>query len=288
MRKVCLIPCYNRPEFLYWTLDLITKADNYKEYTYLFSADYGYDPEILNVINVFDADKVIYKTPNNGYNIGKQSYNVLNGYIVAIDELNADLVCMIEDDVFIGKDFFTFHEQVHELESDIFCSILTKNANSPYISQNNLNGYYNSHNYMDYQSLGVCFKRDMIDVYIRPYYIAGDKFYFKSPEFFVKVNFPNSNLKTMFCEQDGLIRRIKHKHKLIAAFADVPRAYHAGFYGKNRGKKEHGTLEQRIQTVKKIAFSRQNMWNVNSLNKDFYYDSEPVNLDTKHDKLIRL
>lgn len=287
MKKVCVMPCYNRPEFLHWTLNLITKADNYKEYTYLFCVDFGYDPQVLDVIRSFDGDKVIHLTPNNGYKIGKQSYNVLNGYIYAIDTLQADLVCMIEDDVFIGKDFFTFTEKIHQAEPDIFCSILTKNANSLYESKGNENGYYISDNTLDYQSLGVCFKRYMIDVYIRPFYNAGNKFYFKSPEHFIKANFPECTLKTMYCEQDGLIRRIKQKYNLAAALSDVPRAYHAGFYGKNRGKKEGGTLQQRIQNVETVAFSKQKMWNVNN-NKDFYYDSEPVDLNTKHETIIKL
>ena len=41
--NIVVIPCFDRPEFLHVTLELITKADNYKDYLYLFQCDYGFD-----------------------------------------------------------------------------------------------------------------------------------------------------------------------------------------------------------------------------------------------------
>ena len=73
--NIVVIPCFDRPEFLQVTLELISKADNYKDYLYLFQLDYGFDLKNIEVINKFDAIKVINRTKFTGYE-REQSYNV--------------------------------------------------------------------------------------------------------------------------------------------------------------------------------------------------------------------
>jgi hypothetical protein len=51
-----------------------------------------------------------------------------------------------------------------------------------------------------------------------------------------------------------LIRRIIQQNNYQVIYPDVPRAFHAGYYGKSRGQKPKGTLEERIKQVKQTAF----------------------------------
>ena len=200
--NIVVIPCFDRPEFLQVTLELISKADNYKDYLYLFQLDYGFDLKNLEVIDNFDAIKVINRTKFTGYREGKQSYNVLSGLITAAQHTK-ELVFLIEDDVFIGKDYFTFHEDLHKIEKDIFCSILAKNHNmsNDYETLDKQNYYYlSSENH--YQGIGTTFKKDIIKKYIQKHFIIGILKMF----LYCKKNF--NGLATGGMEQDGLIRRI--------------------------------------------------------------------------------
>ena len=87
--------------------------------------------------------------------------NILRGYGEAVKRAKR-YIFMIEEDMLIANDFFKWHYEVQEAQ-DLFCSIASKNNN---LNQNlilspELNRYYTSH--ITYQSLGVCFKKEVVD-----------------------------------------------------------------------------------------------------------------------------
>jgi hypothetical protein len=182
----------------------------------------------------------------------------------------------------VGKDFFNFHRAIHAQEPDIFASIMTRNHNSNYETSTDVGAYYLSGD-ADYQSLGVCYKSEMIKSYIIPHYNEG---YLANPFAYCKQMFPDSIIGNSFVEQDGLIRRIVEANKLQCAFAHVPRAYHAGFYGKNRGltnKVKKLPFAERLHRVRETIFSKDNM-KKECENDYFYFDSEPIDLSIFADK----
>jgi hypothetical protein len=275
-----IIPAYNRPEFVYLCLERIKKADNYKNNKYIVALDYGFNQSIKLIVNQFSDDLQIdcIMTGANVNRITKQSYNVLNALIYGAKHSD-NLVYLIEDDVMIGKDFFTFNEELHAKEKDIFCSVLSMNVNTKYNTTNDFDKYYISAN-GDYQSIGVCYKKEIIMQKIKPHFTSE---YISNPFIYCKNKFPDSKLNGNFVEQDGLIRRIIEAGKERVAYAHVPRCYHAGFYGKNRGKKINDKLniQQRIDFVRNIIFSKENMKAIVEWDY-FYYDSEPINLENEH------
>lgn len=292
VESVCVIPCFNRPEFLSLCLLRIQMADHWNEVQYLFAVDWGYSQEIKSVIDAFPAThKHVRFMERHNYGATKQSLNVLDAYRVAVQMVDG-LVYMVEEDVMIARDFFVWHELVHRKEQGIFCSIATRNNNRIVpVDGNDLEAYYKTSG--DYQSLGVCFKSDVLKYFVLPH-ITKD--YLQNPVQYCMKEFKRSAIGSAFAEQDGLIRRIEeecNKEQVYQAndgiaFPHVPRAFHAGFYGKNRGKRLTGNFPQRLEVIKKIIFDDSEMKRVNGKSLHLYEDSRPVNLETPYLNIVHL
>lgn len=222
-------------------------AVNHENYHYLFQVDFGYDPMVLEVINTFQQSKEVHITKRHGFP-NKQSYSLIQGYQNAMKK-NPETVGLIEDDVFVANDYFLWHEK--NLPGH-FASIATRNHNfTPEKNEEIAATYVKS----EYQSLGVCFHRDSLQSILNEVTAS----FFAHPVHFIKKRFPNSHIGHFFAEQDGLIRRIIHEKQHKVIYPHVPRAFHAGFYGKSRGEKPSGSLEERIKKVKFTAFDPQIM-----------------------------
>jgi glycosyltransferase involved in cell wall biosynthesis len=284
---VVVIPVFNRPEFLKCTLDLIQKADLADTFMYLFSLDFGYNPECKKVINDFPFKKVIIERHNNTHGIAKQSYNVLSAYRDGCMFSN-NKVFLIEDDFFCNPDVFKWHLMVHEKEPNCFCSIATENNNTHFDTENNDEAYYHGLD-TDYQSWCVCWnKRVLVDLILK----HANYQYFNNPIKYLKQAFHQSWLSDNFCEQDGLIRRIRFQHKdMPVIFPHKPRAFHAGFYSyhRNTEKKLTGTLEDRCSQIMSIV-SNEETYKEFCQNHDYYNDSKAIDLEYKfmNDKLTHI
>lgn len=270
-----LIPCFNRPEFLHYVIEQIKKADRADQYHYIFRPDVGFDKEILTVIKNFPFSYEVTPTGLNRYNqrrrsLSKQSYNVLSGYALAASK-STGLVFMIEEDIMIGKDFFSFHESVHS-QHKLFVSLAVRNINRSVETSGEVDEYYLSTG--DYCSLGVCFQKEVILQHILPHMTDS---YFKDPVGYVTVHFPDSSIGRHFAEQDGLIRRIQMYSGLPTCYPFIPRAYHSGYYGYNRKRGISGTLAQKIDRIGKVIFSPEAM-RKEAMHPEFYNDSIPQRL----------
>jgi hypothetical protein len=274
LKDVILIPNHSRPEFLTLCLELLAKTPEYKNLYYIFVLDYGFRRELLLVINKFveqhNISYEIMKIPHKGYRAGKQSYALISGYRRAL-ELAKDYVFMVEDDIFVANTFFTKFYKLHQID-DPFVVVGSENHNTKVDSTEE--GYYITQS-MDYQSLGVCFRKGWLKFALN--YFTDE--YFINPAAYAQKVFPDSKLGAYFCEQDGMFRRIIEKHKLTTAFITPPTCYHAGYYGKARGVRETGTLQQKIDKIREVAFDPQVMKSrIGEFN-----DSTPINLTQNWD-----
>jgi len=274
MKDIVLIPCWQRPEFLSICIEQILNAEGCENYHYLFLLDRGFAPENLDIISSFPLDKTTLPRPETVSGIGKQSMNLLEGYRWA-SEQDCEKVFLIEEDIMIANDFFLWHEAIHSKEK-VLCSIATENNNTPHTSTNDLEKYYEGSK-MDFQSLGICWDRAALRDYIVPH---ATKDFYRNPRGYIIQNFADSSMGGNFCEQDGLIRRVREKKcNLPVIFPDVPRAFHAGYYGYNRPstKIPRGNLHYKTEHLRTIIFSKEKMLE-HSINPSYYADSKPINL----------
>lgn len=282
--NVCVIPAFNRPEYLHVCLEYIQKADGADKLTYIFALDIGASPDNDKVIIDFPFKKYIV-TPKELINgMAKQSFNVLNG-LIAGAYMSNDLVFYVEDDVFIGKDFFTFSEKIHKKEKNIFCTILSNNVNGHDKTVDDLNAYYTKKTH-EYCGIGSCYKAKALLKYVLPDF---NKDYFRQPLTYVKLHYSKSVLNNSFCEQDGLIRRILEHNGLSVAYAHVPRCFHAGFYGYHRSPKvniKKLNQKEKIKLIKDTVFDFDKLKRISEI-EWYAEDSKPVNLDTSHSKCYK-
>lgn len=282
--NVCVIPAFNRPEYLQICLEHIQKADGCEKIIYLFALDIGASPLNLDIIKQFPFENYTVTPKNYNLKLGKQSHNVINGLLAGAN-MSDGLIYYIEDDVFIGKDFFTFHNNIHAREPEIFCSILSKNVNAVDKILNDSNRYYVKQS-NEYQGIGSCYKSKMILEYLLPDFNLD---YFKNQKSYITFYYPDSILDKTFVEQDGLIRRIIEKNKLLVAFSHLPRCFHAGFYGYHRFPKikiNRMSMEQKIKLIKETVYDVENLRKISEV--EYYVnDSYPINLETSHKKCIR-
>lgn len=293
-KGIVVIPAYRRPEFLHLCMERINLTHRAEEFNYLFALDNGYDKLNIDVVNSYinkflsKSSRVrnwIIKTPLTPFTStpAKQSFNVLSAYRVAakmIDDFKENyiedpLIILIEEDIMIAQDFFDYHIKVHEKEKNIFCSIGVNNIHNPIIKSEKRSNYFKSHN--SYCSLGVCFKKSILERYVFPHCIPD---YYNNMQAYVESIFPESRIKGMFSEQDGLIRRIQEATpELPIIYPCIPRAFHAGFYGKNRGRHLNAKFETKVSLVRDIIHSIDKLKQV--VERDEYLlDSIPIPLDT--------
>lgn len=253
---IVLMPNYNRPEYLYWCLEHVKKAEGADCLHYMFLLDWGYDKQLLDIIDKFPYSKEIYETEMKEYGFSKQSYNVLNGFKIAC-ERDCKYIGYLEEDIFVSNDYFKWHYKIHEKEPNIFCSIASKNHNTKIDIEGNETQYYLNHT-IDYQGWAVFFRKEIVQKYILPH-INND--YFSDPFSYCKQFY--SELNENFIEQDGLIRRIKEYEGMSAAFPITPRAYHAGIYGYHKQTRETKPdvkeLDELIKFIGEVCFNPQKM-----------------------------
>lgn len=280
--QVALIQAHSRPEFLYLCLEHITKANNYNDIHYIVNLDKGFHPLNMEVIRRFKG-KFRHLTVNKITNaphspLAKQSYAVLEGYRLCA--ARGKFVFMIEEDIMVGQHFFDWHLGIHALEPNIYASIGTRNNNHQVPPMWDLSKYYLR--FGDYQSLGVCFKANMLQLVLAHANVA----YYRDPIGYCRQHWPDSPLPTHHVEQDGLHRRVMTAANLPAAFSFDGLAFHAGYYGYNRATigRATGTLEEKVARVRATAFDPAKLRAVIEGSRypiSYYYDSEPINLTPK-------
>lgn len=229
---IVIIPCWRRPAYLLACLKRIELAFNYNKNHFLFSIDRGFDPQILEVINNFKGEKSIRFVD---HQFKGNTYNLLTAYKTALElskELKSKLIHLIEEDIFISKQYFNWHNNVHEKEEKaVFVSACNNQNLFTSTSHEKIGSYYK---HCSFQSLGVSFKIN----YLRELSANFIEDYFMNMEEYCLSRFPTKKLnhKNGF-EQDTLIHRIIINQNLIGMYPHRALAYHAGIEGYNRNTK---------------------------------------------------
>ena len=279
MKNIVLIPAYRRPEFLYLCLLMIRQAEHWQDYKYRVCLDQGFDWLCRDVIKWAIAEGMDIdeqQTNYTGYTMGKQSYNVMHNLVKAASD-TAEYVYMIEDDIMVSNQFFNWHRAAHATDEDVCCYIASANNNTKFNTTYDREAYYVGVK-ADYQGLGISYKKDFILNHIAPH---DKREYYQHPINYCKRHFADSFIGNAFAEQDGLIRRVMERNDLRAMFPHVPQCYHAGYYGKNRGRyPAKMTLQDKIDTVSKIIFSDEAMKH-SVEHQEWYEDSKPISLVQK-------
>jgi hypothetical protein len=231
-KDVVVLPCWRRPEFLWHCLDNLTRAAGMDAVHVLFRPDTGFAPENLEVIHSF-ADRLpsfeIRLPEPCPFRRTKPSANLLLGCLYAA-AMARRYVFLVEEDIMVARDFFTWHRTVHAAARGLFCSIPVKNPNRSLTLPDQPAAYYLSSG--DYCSNGVCFDKHRVQSMIAPHVNMG---YLRRPKKYLRRQFPASAVGLGFVEQDGLVRRIQERSQRPIAWPCVPRAFHAGFFGARGG-----------------------------------------------------
>lgn len=231
INSMVVVPAWRKPDFLAATLHRLALAEDFcnENVGYIVCVDRHPHPDVLEVAWQFrdsrEPGRVIVKKRIHEHH--GNSYNVLTGLIDALKMPGADLIHLVEDDVFVGLDYFTYHRTAHDLMPEAFAVSACRNQNSDQASEDDP-GLLWSH--PSYQSLGVSFQRKILHR-LASYAQEG---YFRDPVGFCQAVFPDSRIPAPHAEQDGLLNRIRESHGLKTVYPDVPRAYHAGFVGYHR------------------------------------------------------
>jgi len=274
-RDVVLVPCWRRPEMLWHCIDNICKADGVQSMHVIFRADSDFDPDNLAVIRDHAARLPSYElqlAPRCPYRRTKLSANILLGYLQAA-ALTRRYVYLIEEDIMVGRDFFRWHAAVHSQREDLFCSIAVRNHNRRVETPDDPDCYYLTSG--DYCSWGVCFDRSVITALIVPHVNLS---YLSRPKRYLRRRFVDSNVSLGYVEQAGLLRRIQELSAHPIAYPAAPRAFHAGFYGRNRPGGIPGALNERVRRLDAMIYDFRAMRGA-ALSERYAADSEPVRLD---------
>lgn len=250
MKDILIIPTFTRPEFLWLCLDYISRCNEAVDLEIRVHVDdhVGKQPplgEIREVLRKFSSLSLnLFLTNRHGYH--GNSYNLMMAYKSAY-ESQAEYVFMVEDDIVVKSDFFSWHlKKQKELCPD--CSIgVNRSA------------------YKGYASLGVCFKKEKL----KPIVGHCCHEYFSNMRKYCDTVFADTPFE---CEQDGLIARLLIGKEVV--WAQEPKAQHVGWYGYHRLKsiRPQGSVEQRYQQIKKVLVDGKSL---RQCVKDFK-DIEPL------------
>lgn len=220
MREIVIIPAWRRPDFLTACLSRLDLSDDGQR-QYLISLDRNHTQTVVEAAGSFQdviGDKRV-RIVSRDHDYGdSNSYNTLMAYGDAVN-WGADLIHLVEDDVFTGIDYFTAHHEAHALVPDAWgvggCNFFP--GTDPTALNMNLL----------YHSLGVSFRPRILEQYILPHAVHE---YFSDRSGYCRKRFGFDGR----WDQDGLIENLRRQQKMKFAVMDVPRAYHAGYTGYSR------------------------------------------------------
>lgn len=264
-----IVTAWRRPDFLRACLVRLLAADQGEQH-YLIAIDRGPDGAceqvaqwFIRLIGPHRARLIQRSHPWHG-----NSYNVLSSYKDALDaDTTAELIHLIEDDILVSKDYFTYHRAAHDLLPDVIAVSACRNQN---LAEPPIGGDEVIYTHGSYQSLGVSFTRGQLQRIVS--FAQPD--YFRDPVTFCAETFPQSRIPRPHAEQDGLIHRIQEFHDLATAYPCQPRAYHAGFIGYHRtGTPLEGTIVERSEQI--LAMTSDDL----NERADTFKDYEAVDLD---------
>ena len=258
MKDVILIPTYLRPEYLQICLEHLAQtqrtptpkefwicADQRANDEHRFKMILEWQSEVLGAWRNTLPIKFI---PGAKHQFSGNSFNVLESYKKAYREPGVRNVYLVEDDVLVTPDFFTWHEAIAEAEPAALCSIAYRCSRNAEARKDVLSpgAYFTTAR--DYASIGVRWPV----MALGPILEHAREEYYASQESYILRRFAGNRFSGDFSEQDGLIMRVLWEQRGFTVWPYVPRCYHMGWYGYHRpnGKRPDGFLEHKIAEIK--------------------------------------
>jgi hypothetical protein len=240
--EIVIVPAWRRPGFLAATLRCLAAADD-GDLVYWIGLDRGHNREVMRVAQEFVGrfgGRAAIKPRMHPYR--GNSYNVLMLYREAL-EAAPELVHLVEEDIFVGADYYAYHRSAHKLAPSAFAVSAARNQDIPGDPPPVADQVYLA---MRYQSIAVSFHPERLDLVVS--HMRPD--YFRDPINYCRRRFPRTRIPVANAEQDGLINRIVEDQRMHVVYPTQPRAYHAGFVGYHRsGDQIVGTAEQQADRL---------------------------------------
>ena len=263
-RDVVLVVAWRRPEFLLMSLSHVLAATYADDHEYIFLFDHDVDPLVRAVAEAFPAShKRMHYTPQHEFMRGN-SFNVLEGYRYAhmvARALRSELVYLLEEDVWVARDYFAFHRAAHAQQHRAIGAMPAEAAGKVFqvvgfSIQLNTGEFGEDHAAAvsrcaaetaegellrstvllrhHYTSVATSFDTDSLDVIAR----HATKRYYEAPSEYIAAEWGAEGIPgfkpEQFTEQDGLLNRDTKKNGWWTLSPRCPRAFHAGFTGYNR------------------------------------------------------
>jgi hypothetical protein len=225
--EIVNVVAWRRPDFLLATLMRLAKADEYG-LRYRINVDHDPDPLVPEVISRFAWNvgskrvDVVHREPCTDQGPTRNMLQALHESM----EYDADLIHMIEDDIFTCVDYFTYHRSAHQLAPEAFCVTACKPdvgapAPTPQSAhQATLRPFA--------PTVGTSFRperlREVLD-YLPMSYLDDRMEH-------LRRTFPDHPCAPhLWSGIDGAMGRVRHRMDRLTVFPEVGRAYHAGFIG---------------------------------------------------------
>jgi hypothetical protein len=264
---VVIVPTYDRPEFLWLTLEHLSRAHGSETKEIWICEDQHADKpkdftlQVEMLATIREAERLFGREYVKYFGmIPHRSYGNSNNLIEALRRAygtQAPFVYIVEDDTMVTEDFFRWHEQAQK-QFDPFVSCSGRINRS-------LNFQLNGPEAIDesckdllacvrsrkaYMSWATCFKRENL------------KYLLKHAPDAVRDEDP---WQPGF-EQDIFIQNFIWDTKSASVWSYVPRAFHLGWNSYHRcGMKINGTLEEKIKFLRKAITNKSTIKEMASL-----------------------
>lgn len=229
--ELVIVTAWRRPEFLWASLTSILNC-MHRNVHVLVSLDEGYHQEVRwtaeQLFSIMGDSRLEIVERSKHRRFRGNSHNVIEAYRDALT-MEPELVHLVEDDVFVGYDYFDFHRRAHDLVPDAFAVSACRNQNFP-LGVDPAPDDTAVYSHGSYQSLAVSFRPEVLSAALEG--VSWD--YYADMVNWCKKRFPNSAIPAGHAEQDGLLNRFREEAGLSTVYGAMPRAYHAGFTGYNR------------------------------------------------------
>lgn len=227
MREIVIVPAWRRPAFLAATLRRLEIADEGSQ-EFWVAIDRRPDVRVTDVASAFrhrvGANRV--RVIHREHRYRGNSYNVLRSYAEAVRS-GADLIHLVEEDVFVAGDYFAFHRAAHALDPNAFAVSAARNQNYAGDPEPDPTALYRDR---QYQSVAVSFRPERLLSVLKHV----GSMYYSNPVAYCQRTFHGTKIPHGNAEQDGLINRVVERAGAHVTYGAHPRAYHAGFIGYHR------------------------------------------------------
>ena len=252
--NVVAMVTYNRPWLLKINLEILLSQPTVNQYDYIFSTDYGYDPEIPKIVNWFAQESktsVLFNINSTRESSLPAFDNIMRLYRKAADHAT-DYVLIMEEDIIPTLDYLRFNNEVYNnflVKYDrIFCLCHKRRPETELIGKHDiLIG--------DYQLTSPsCISKKNIHKYINPELLHPA--FFKNQALYNTLVHPmHRNNPNHHIHHDGQLERIADLHKLFSLKPDQARSMHVGIGGINCSGKLTGTFDELYNKFKTLIIN---------------------------------